>query len=367
MDVGGRWMRQAVAPTGRPAARSPRAGERSLVDDPSKGGSRASAARRAASRSQPGRRPHSPTGRARSGAARSSRSRRRSPTTCIPGIDPGPEDGDLVDADRQRRRASGGRSRARCRTAGPPSSGGATRGPTARTRRAPRPAGRPRRRGAGTGPRRARGSGRRRPPRRPGGARAATRSASACQPVVAMTNARQPASSAGLDVRGDRVAARRIDDDVGAAPRIVGSCRPPVGRPSTRTVVVAAAQRRVDRPPERAVAENDRGCHRAFLLVWSRSRRTAKEARNHEAAVTAWCRGPWSLRARRLLSVFACAPSEPQGPCLPAGPPELLLGLVGHEDAAHVHILHAGPELATGERLRFGAMPGEASDQVALD
>src|SRR5205814_4783012 len=60
------------------------------------------------------------------------------------------------------------------------------------------------------------------------------------------------------------------------------------------------------------------------------------------AAVTSWCRGPWSLRARRLLSVFACAPSEPQGPCLPAGPPELLLGLVGHEETVHMNTLQSG-------------------------
>ena len=53
--------------------------------------------------------------------------------------------------------------------------------------------------------------------------------------------------------------------------------------------------------------------------------------------------------------LFARAPSEPQGPCLPAGPPELLLGLVGHEDAAHAHILHrmsgnAPPGLRIGRR-----------------
>ena len=75
---------------------------------------------------------------------------------------------------------------------------------------------------------------------------------------------------------------------------------------------------------------------------------------NQEAAVTTRCRGPWSLRARRLLPAFARAPSEPQGPCLPAGPPELLLGLVGQEVTVHVHTLHADSGCC---KLQFGVTP----------
>ena len=44
-------------------------------------------------------------------------------------------------------------------------------------------------------------------------------------------------------------------------------------------------------------------------------------------------RGPFGrLRSRRLRSFVARAPSEPQGPSLPAGPPRLLLGVEGGED-----------------------------------
>ena len=71
------------------------------------------------------------------------------------------------------------------------------------------------------------------------------------QPVVAMTNRRQPASSAAATFGGDGVAARRLDDDLGAGAgrRVV----PPGRRAGPRTRgVVAALPRRAPRPPARA-------------------------------------------------------------------------------------------------------------------
>ena len=61
-----------------------------------------------------------------------------------------------------------------------------------------------------------------------------------------------------------------------------------------------------------------------------------------------WCRGPWSLRSLEAPVRRLDAPSEPQGPCLPAGPPELLLGLVREGAAVHAAILtHYGRLMQT--------------------
>src|SRR6187399_894294 len=61
-----------------------------------------------------------------------------------------------------------------------------------------------------------------------------------------------------------------------------------------------------------------------------------------------WCRGPWSLRSLEARFVVVDAPSVPQGPCLPAGPPELLLGLVREDSAVHIGIVaHNVPMMQT--------------------
>src|SRR6185295_12117337 len=83
------------------------------------------------------------------------------------------------------------------------------------------------------------------------------------------------------------------------------------------------------------------------LLAGSRSHREvagggSSVGRITKAAVTCWCPRPLEPPCPEApVGRVACAPSEPQGPCLPAGPPELLLRLVGEEDAAHMHTLHA--------------------------
>src|SRR6185503_14652709 len=121
-------------------------------------------------------------------------------------------------------------------------------------------------------------------------------------------------------------------------------------RPATdRDDVAAFAETSGDRVPQGAVAEDrDRG-HVLLLVIDEEP--PVVEAGNQEAAVTRWCPRPLEPPCPEApVGRSLRAPSEPQGPCLPAGPPELLLGLVGHEDAAHVHILHADRSVCKAAR-----------------
>ena len=167
----------------------------------------------------------------------------------------------------------------------------------------------------------------------------------------------------GPDVVGDRPGTGRVDDEVRGREgrRIVTATRGPA---EDLDGIAAALQCGADRPPERAVAENDRG-HRWCLLVvgatgaFGRPTVVTDESkgRGHRGV-----RGPWSLRARRLDVGACCAPSEPLGPCLPAGPPELLLRLVGEKEAAHVHTMHLRLEfLQPLAGLPFGGALGRGA------
>ena len=94
--------------------------------------------------------------------------------------------------------------------------------------------------------------------------------------------------------------------------------------------------RRLDRAPERAVAEDEDAVHVVVPSVCWRGRPGSGGSGHEKAAVTVVVPRPLeppfpggpgsSCRTRRL---------EPQGPCLPAGPPELLLGLVREGSAVH--------------------------------
>src|SRR4029077_18384958 len=77
------------------------------------------------------------------------------------------------------------------------------------------------------------------------------------------------------------------------------------------------------------------------VLTWwdlGRVRRTTKNRGHHRGAAAPGASVPWRTRF-----VVVDAPSEPQGPCLPAGPPELLLRFLG-EVAVHSGNLTHIPE-----------------------
>src|SRR6266404_2879658 len=69
-------------------------------------------------------------------------------------------------------------------------------------------------------------------------------------------------------------------------------------------------------------------------IAWWRGRRSEVQGKknrgHHRGAAAPGASVPWRPRI-----VVSDAPSEPQGPCLPAGPPELLLGLVREGAAVH--------------------------------
>ena len=152
-----------------------------------------------------------------------------------------------------------------------------------------------------------------------------------------MTTRRAPASIAADEVRDHRVRARGLDDQVRTV-QARGSCRPEPGRPRTadgsRPLIGRgrAAMAACDRVPKPAVAEDDRR-HVVSLALLSRA--TGRSSGQRKTAVTI-------VVPRPLEPPFPGGPdpsltcrSEPQGPCLPAGPPELLLGLLREETAVH--------------------------------
>ncbi len=119
-----------------------------------------------------------------------------------------------------------------------------------------------------------------------------------------------------------------------------GSCWPLAGRPTRRTPTPcaerASATARPNGPSPRIAA---------CIVVSSASSDVTRgpagaggpdrHRANQKAAVTVGVRGPRSLRSLEAPGRRLCAPSEPQGPCLPAGPPELLLRLGREEVPAH--------------------------------
>ncbi len=139
------------------------------------------------------------------------------------------------------------------------------------------------------------------------------------------------------DVGRDRVAAGRLDHEVRAGERR-GEVTS-VGR-STEDVdgQAALAGAGGHGPSQAAVAEDGDGVHvvgPSLRVVEGR-----RFGRHEKAAVTVVVPRPLespfpggpgsSCRTRRL---------EPQGPCLPAGPPELLLRLLGEGVAVHVRTI----------------------------
>ena len=137
----------------------------------------------------------------------------------------------------------------------------------------------------------------------------------------------------------DRVAARGLDHEVRSRPAPRGRWRPPPGRPRTRTVSAALAGVGGHGLAQAAVAEDRDGVHVVGPSLRVVEGRPGPEDKQ-KAAVTVVVPRPLespfpggpgsSCRTRRL---------EPQGPCLPAGPPELLLRLLGEGVAVHVRTI----------------------------
>ena len=175
------------------------------------------------------------------------------------------------------------------------------------------------RRAGGTAPRRGTGSARRpRPRRRPGAAaRTAARPRPSrsprgrtpgCPPSSAWSRFRRTASPRGARRRRRRRAARRPT--------------PTVDRPPDDD---AGRGRRRPRRPRSRRAEASRAIDRGACIIRaipSRIRAAVPEVRRiTKAAAPSWCPRPLGASGPGGSVVVACAPSEPQGPSLPAGPP----------------------------------------------
>ena len=229
------------------------------------------------------------------------------------------------------RRRSAGPVRGRYRTAGRPSRGDATPRGMGRSPRRPRTGPRPSRPAARTTPT---------PRLRFGGddRRCAVRPELGCrarrgrlQPVVAMTNRRTPASRAALTLA--TTAAAVVASTTRSAPtNAVGSW--PGRRPAARAPACARRARRRPRrrPAEVAVAKDDRRASSWSSLGGPAGRGAGqqKSRGHHRGAAAPGASVPWRPR-----SVVVARRSALQGPCLPAGPPELLLHLAGEDWAVH--------------------------------
>ena len=174
-----------------------------------------------------------------------------------------------------------------------------------------------------------------------------TAARSDAQPVVAMTKRRHAGRRARRrrSARTARPATRRRRRRRRGAP--ARSCRRARAGRRSRTPCPRRRARRAMAQPRRP-SPRMKVCIVVVLTVGGTRHRCGgqQKDRGHRRGV----RGPWSLRSRRPRFVV-CAPSEPQGPCLPAGPPELLLRL-GREGAAH------GASL-THNRCPLQPFPGE--------
>ena len=204
-----------------------------------------------ASRRRRGSRRRRRTGRGRSAAARRSRRRhrsRRGASRATPRRGPRRPRGRPAPSAGDGRPRSVGRGRRPCPTGGRASTGDATRGGTDRT-----PSSGPNSSTAASTSRPNRTTPRLKLEAATADAPYSPRSAStvgrsAVQPVVAMTNRRQPASSAAARL-AITASARDASTTSPAPARSAGSCRSPRGRPRTRT-----ARRRRRRPSVRSSA-----------------------------------------------------------------------------------------------------------------
>ncbi len=171
------------------------------------------------------------------------------------------------------------------------------------------------------------------------------------QPVVAMTKLPATGIQARRQVGGHGVAPRGLDDEAragkfgGIVPADGRSPDEPHGLCLSPGLSATPCQRGgLHRTTQRAVTEDH---HRVHLVVPScaKGRRRTKVQGMKKPRSPSWCRGPWSLRSLEAPVRRVDAPSEPQGPCLPAGPPELLLGLFREDSAVHIEIVAHNVEL----------------------
>src|SRR4051812_35391204 len=92
-------------------------------------------------------------------------------------------------------------------------------------------------------------------------------------------------------------------------------------------LVAALPRRDLDRTAQRTVPE-DRHLAHVVVPPLVEGRRVQEVRDMKKPRSPSWCRGPWSLRSLEAPVRRWTRRLEPQGPCLPAGPPELLLGLL---------------------------------------
>ena len=297
-------------------------------------GCRATVAWLAASRSRPGRRPRRRTDRGPSGAARSSRPRRRRPPRDSPASPPtGPPP--------PRLRRSAATAPSAGRAAGLPDGRAAFARRCHSTIAGWNPPIAGERRSLFDEPEEDRGAGGEVGSHDRDGAR--RRARPRCRPVRLPARRRGAEAAAaggdaGLDVARDRPCARCVDDRCRLRRANPDRDAPPAGRRARRTVRREPRVRRRSARPSGPHQERSWSSMVPPRVPGASGASGGRPSEDEEGAVTCGVRGPWSLPARRSACLLRAV--RPLGPCLPAGPPELLLRLVGHEDAAHVHILH---------------------------
>src|ERR1051325_10470243 len=116
---------------------------------------------------------------------------------------------------------------------------------------------------------------------------------------------------------------------------------PPARGPDETNRLAARRERPADRRAEMTVAEDRDRSHDSPPLAEAAGEVPGERITKPRSPVVP---RPLEPPCPEAPPIVARAPSEPQGPCLPAGPPELLLGLVGQEDAAHMQIMQRGVE-----------------------
>ena len=151
-----------------------------------------------------------------------------------------------------------------------------------------------------------------------------------------MTSVPAAAVERRRDVGRHRVRPRGLDDDV--RPGQIGRVVAALARTPEDPDVVAAVDGRIgDGPAERPVAEDGDLHGPAPRCVVGGAGPPDRRCQGIERPRSpSWCRGPWSLRSLEAPVRRRTRRSEPQGPCLPAGPPELLLRVTREGTAVHV-------------------------------